>query len=321
LLLGFYGVCVLNYIVLSKHHDHFKTFTGLTLQEFNTLNEQIHQKYQTYEQKRLTRENRKRAIGAGQPFKLDLTNRILILLLYYKLYTSSTLLGYLVNLSQTSVLTSIRKIEPLIQEILPLPNKQHQKTQRLTTITEIEKMFPGFEAFIDATEQEIPRPKNKQKRKTHYSGKKKKHTVKTQLTVNKQGLIVHKSRHAKGSTHDYALYKHSHPKLPKEVTSKLDLGYLGIEADYPLLDCVLPFKKKTPGRGKVGVKAEPLTVTQKLFNKLLASARVVVEHTNSRVKKFRIFGEEFRNRLKHYDTMTDITCGLVNFRISGTLTA
>jgi len=72
LLFGFYGVCVLNYAVLSKHPDHFKTFTGLTLQEFNTLNEQIHQKYPAYEQKRLQRTNRKRAIGAGQPFKLDL---------------------------------------------------------------------------------------------------------------------------------------------------------------------------------------------------------------------------------------------------------
>ena len=130
---------------------------------------------------------------------------------------------------------------------------------------------------------------------------------------------MHKTRHGKGSTHDYALYKHSHPKLPKEVTSKLDLGYLGIETDYPLLNCVLPFKKKTPGRGKVGVKAEALSEAQKLFNKVLASARVVVEHTNSRVKKFRIFGEEFRNRLRHYDTMTDITCGIVNFRISDTL--
>jgi len=48
-------------------------------------------------------------------------------------------------------------------------------------------MFPGFIAFLDATEQEVPRPKNKRKRKTHYSGKKKKHTVKTQLTVNKHG--------------------------------------------------------------------------------------------------------------------------------------
>jgi len=78
------------------------------------------------------------------------------------------------------------------QEILPTPTKQHQKTQRLTTLTEVEKLLPGLAAFIDATEQEIPRPKNKRKRKTHYSGKKKKYTVKTQLTVNKRGLIVHK---------------------------------------------------------------------------------------------------------------------------------
>jgi len=310
---------VLNYVTLSKNPEHFRNFTGLKIEEFNTLNQQITQKYPKYEQKRLHRNNRKRAIGAGHPFKQNLTNRLLILLLYYHLYTSSTLLGYLCDISQTSVLKSIRKLEPLVQEILPTPTKQHQKTQRLTTIAEVEKLFPGFEAFIDATEQEIPRPKNKRKRKTHYSGKKKKHTVKTQLTVNKQGLIVHKSRHAKGSTHDYALYKHSHPKLPKEVTSKLDLGYLGIETDYPLLDCVLPFKKKTPGRGKVGVKAEALSEAQKLFNKLLASARVVVEHTNSRVKKFRIFGEEFRNRLRNYDPMTEIVCGIVNFRISGSL--
>ena len=311
---------MLNYTTLSKHPTHFKTFTGLTLQEFNTLNQQIHQKYAQYEQKRLQRTNRKRATGAGQPFKLDLTNRRLILLLYYRLYTSSTLLGYLVNLSQTSVLKSIRKLEPLVQEILPLPKKEQGKIKRLTTLQEIEKMFPGFEAFIDATEQEIPRPKNKTKRKTHYSGKKKKHTVKTQLTVNKSGLIVHKSRHVAGSTHDYRLYKYSHPKLPGEVTFKFDLGFVGVEKDYPELKCMLPFKRKGLGRGKVGVKAEGLSLEQKLFNKLLSSAMVVVEHTNSRVKKFRIFGEEFRNRLKYYDTMTDIACGLVNFRISGILT-
>ncbi|MCL2691803.1 MAG: hypothetical protein FWE56_06100, partial [Candidatus Bathyarchaeota archaeon] len=63
---------MLNYTTLSKHPTHFKTFTGLTIEEFNTLNQQIHQKYAQYEQKRLQRTNRKRATGAGQPFKLDL---------------------------------------------------------------------------------------------------------------------------------------------------------------------------------------------------------------------------------------------------------
>ena len=60
---------------------------------------------------------------------------------------------------------------------------------------------------------------------------------------------------------------------------------------------------------------------EKSYNKRLAKARVVVEHTISRVKKFRIMGEEFRNRLKHYDPMTDIVFGLINFRIIGTTKA
>lgn len=310
---------MLNYGVLSKKPLIFKNFTGLEVPEFDALNSKIIEKYDEYEKKRLARENRKRAIGAGHPFKLSLTDRILTLLLYYHLYLSSTLLGYLVDLGQTNVLKDIRNLEPLVSEVLPLPKKQHEKVRRLQTVDEIEAMFPGFKAFLDATEQEIPRPKNKHKRKTHYSGKKKKHTVKTQITVNKAGLIVHKTGHAKGSTHDYALYKRSHPNLPDNVRLGLDLGYKGIETDYPELNCVVPFKRKSPGRGKRDVKAQELSPEQKAFNKELSKERVVVEHTNSRLKKFRIWADEFRNRLKHYDAMTDMVCGLVNFRIAGTL--
>jgi len=310
---------MLNYSILSKKPAHFRNFSGVELAEFNALNLKIKEKYYAYEEKRLARVDRKRAVGAGHPYKLSLTDRLLMLLVYYHMYPSSTLLGYLFNLSQTSVLKAIRKLEPMVSEILPLPKKQNDKVRRLQTVDEVEAMFPGFKAFLDATEQEIPRPHGKHKRKTHYSGKRKKHTVKTQLTVNKEGLIIHKTSHVKGSMHDYILYKHSHPHLPDNVRLDLDLGYLGIKVDFPKLYCVLPFKKKNPGRGKRGVKAQALSVEQKAFNKALAKERVVVEHTNSRVKKFHIFGDEFRNRLKRYDIMTDIVCGLVNFRIAGTL--
>jgi hypothetical protein len=51
------------------------------------------------------------------------------------------------------VLKSIRKIEPLVNQVLPTPLKQHQKIQRFQTIKEVENLFPGFEAFIDATKQ------------------------------------------------------------------------------------------------------------------------------------------------------------------------
>ena len=120
--------------------------------------------------------------------------------------------------------------------------------------------------------------------------------------------------------HDYTLYKHSHhPHLPNNVRLDLDLGYLGIKLDYPHLNCMLPIKKKKPGRGKRGVVAQELSVEQSASNKFLAKERLVAEHANSRVKKFHIFGDEFRNRLKRYDVMSDIVGGLVNFRIARTL--
>ena len=64
-----------------------------------------------------------------------------------------------------------------------------------------EKYFPGFLSFIDSTEQQVPRPINKQRRKVYYSGKKKRHTVKIQLMVNNSGFIIHKVGYKKGKRH------------------------------------------------------------------------------------------------------------------------
>ena len=68
---------------------------------------------------------------------------------------------------------------------------QHNKEAK-NTREEVEKYFPGFMAFIDSTEQQIPRPIDNKRRETFYSGKKKRHTfVKTQLIVNNKGIIIH----------------------------------------------------------------------------------------------------------------------------------
>jgi hypothetical protein len=103
---------MLNYNVLSKKPLIFRYFSGLELPEFDALNSNIKEKYSAYEQKRLTRENRKRKIGAGHPFNLSLTDRSLMLLVYYHLYLSSNLMAYLFDLSQTNILKDIRKLEP-----------------------------------------------------------------------------------------------------------------------------------------------------------------------------------------------------------------
>ena len=153
-----------------------------------------------HENKRLSkRKNRERAMGAGRPFKLELENRFLMVLVYYRLYITYTLAGFLFDLDQSNIRRDIQKIESLVRQCLPIPQKLYNITKRLQTPEEIEQYFPaGFLAFIDSTEQQIPRPVYKRRRDAYYSGKKKRHTIKKQLMVNNHGIIIHKTGLKKG---------------------------------------------------------------------------------------------------------------------------
>ena len=298
---------MLTYDRLSKKPLLFRSFTGLELSEFDSICQKVESRYPEYEIKRLSKQKRTRSIGAGRHFKHSARDRFLMLLVYYKLYITHTLAGFLFDLDQSNVHRDICYMEPVVKSCIPLPSKLYNITRRLRSMEEVELYFPGFKAFIDSTEQEIQRPKNKKKQKEYYSGKKKKHTVKTQLIVNKEGKILYKSNHyKKGKQHDYSVYKDEHPTTPSQVENYYDLGYKGIEKDFPDLKVVLPVKKK---------RNIELTRTEKRYNKKHSRQRVIVEHTICKIKKFSIIGSRYRNRLKRYDGISDIVSGLVNYRI------
>ncbi len=200
----------------------------------------------------------------------------------------------------------IQKIESLIRQCVPIPQKTYQITKRLKTPDEIEKYFPGFLAFIDSTEQQIPRPVDKERRKMYYSGKKKRHTVKNQIMVNNRGYILHKIGYKKGRKHDYDIYKNNHPNIPKQVIIVVDLGYLDIEKDFPEQLFVLPYKKKIN---------QCLSQEEIEFNSIHSKKRIIVEHTISRLKKYMILADVFRNKLRKYNKVSDIVAGLINYRI------
>jgi DDE superfamily endonuclease/Helix-turn-helix of DDE superfamily endonuclease len=279
------------------------------VQEFdNIYNKEITKRYHDYELKRLSkRKYRKRDTGAGRPFKLDVRDRFLMILVYYRLYITYTLAGFLFSLDQSNICRDIQKIESLIRNCLPIPQKIYNVTKRLRTHDEVEKYFPGFLSFIDCTEQQIPRPVDTNRRKIFYSGKKKRHTVKMQLMVNNQGIIIHKLGHKKGRRHDYGTYKKNHPLTPKDVVNVFDLGYLGVENDFPEQLSSIPNRKK---RNQGGLSQE-----EKETNKNHSKKRIIVEHTICRLKKYRILSDVFRNGLMKYDKVSDIVSGLVNYRI------
>jgi hypothetical protein len=106
---------LLSYERLSKKPILFNSFTGLTVSEFDDIyDKEIITRYEKHEIKRLSykrKEDRKRKIGAGRSFKLNVKNRFFMLLVYYRLYITYTLVGFLFDLDQSNICRDIQKIE------------------------------------------------------------------------------------------------------------------------------------------------------------------------------------------------------------------
>jgi hypothetical protein len=71
-------------------------------------------KYENHEIKRLSckrKENRKRKIGAGRHFKMNLKDRFIMLLVHYRLYITYALPVFLFDLDQNNICRDIQKID------------------------------------------------------------------------------------------------------------------------------------------------------------------------------------------------------------------
>ncbi len=63
-------------------------------------------------------------------------------------------------------------------------------------------------------------------------------------------------------------------------------------------------------------KGQDLSGIDKALNRVLSSARIVVEHTLSGVKRSRIVKDEFRNTKPGFaDLVMDVACALHNLRV------
>ena len=291
---------------LSKKPKAFLSYTGVTRQQFDVILKDVRKNHRITEKKRLSQDKRQRNIGAGRKFDLDVKDRLVMLLVYYRMYLTYDLTGHLFGLDQSNVSRNIRYLEPAVKQSIPIPSKFYADSKKINDIQQLQQLFPELIAITDGTEQQIPRPKDRTKRKTHYSGKKKKHTVKNQITINLNGEIIHKPPYSTGRRNDYAILKIKHPVLSEELMVFYDLGYLGVEKDFPDQTSVLPYKRK---------KGKKLTLSQKEWDKLQSKIRIKVEHAISKIKKFRISSDTFRNRLYRYDMISDIVCGIVNFKM------
>lgn len=89
---------------------------------------------------------------------------------------------------------------------------------------------------------------------------------------------------------------------------RVDLGFVGFDKDYECKKLYLPHKKP---------KKQELTAEQKADNKILASERIVVEHSIGGLKRYRILSDRLRmHDFDLYNQVLGICAGLWNFRLS-----
>ncbi len=157
-------------IRLKRVPDTFRQLTGITPEAFDQLLTELEPLYQRADAKRKTRRPRQRKPGAGRTFALPLTDRLLMLLMYYRTYTTHALLGFLFGIDQSSVCRNINPLQPLLAGIFRIPERRVELEP-----DEIRELF------FDAAGRAIPRPSRRQKR--YYSGKKNRHTLKHQIVV------------------------------------------------------------------------------------------------------------------------------------------
>lgn len=317
---------------LRRKPRHFQAFTGVSVAEFEQLLAQVAPAYEAEQQRRRNRGNQQRPLDVGHPFLHQLPERLLMGLMYLRLYVSQNLLAYLFDLDQSNVSRELNvRLLPILLEVLPVPLRdaplRHPardkvddqnanapapgpKRRRINTLKELLEAYPQIEeVLLDATEQGVPQPEDKVERKLRYSGKQHDHTVKTQIVATRD-RILHVFGGLPGSLNDQMLLGASGviPAVPPHVKIRLDKGYEGTHKRHPNRCVAQPVK---------GQRNHKVTVLGRAYNYMLSRQRIYVEHHFARLQKFGILREVYRGGFEGHEDVFCIVSGLLNFRATG----
>jgi hypothetical protein len=298
-----------------------KALTGLSQAEFEqllptftTICQETRQ--ETYE-KAMIAGTRQRRPGGGAKGKLPAPrDKLLFVLYYYKTYPTFDVLSTQFEMTRSKANENLHKLSPFLQKTLVhlgmMPHRQFK------TPAELKAALTGVDRIIiDATERAYRRSQDEADQREHYSGKRKRHTVKNTVMSKVNKFIVFLGHTFTGHNHDYTMLK---KELPPEldwfsdINVLVDLGYLGIQTDYMGEQIELP--KKKPRKSRKNPDPQ-LTDEDKAANKALSQVRIFVENAIGGIKRYNILVQRFRNYKENFeDDVIGICAGLWNFALS-----
>jgi hypothetical protein len=309
---------MMTYEVLSRKAAAFQSLMGMSVAAFETL----YQEFEVAHEQRLAQLNttkrrpspRQRARGAGRRHRHSLRERLLLALFWLRVYPTYEVLGFFFSLDKTNAEDNCKDVlatlESMTGFVMERPGAERSK---LRTPQAVMEAFPDVRLVIDAREQRVQRPSGYEQQKPFYSGKKKTHTLKHEIAVAPDGQIEAVSQSVPGgATHDLTLQRQTQlvGQLAVGEAAMLDKGYDGLRKDYPDRPLYLPFKAR---------RNHPLSEEEKAYNRLLASYRIIVEHTIAQLTKFGVLSQVFRHARKQqtacHTQVVRIVAGLINRRI------
>lgn len=197
----------------------------------------------------------------------------------------------------------MHRLLPILEATLG--EKQVLPVRKLSSMAEFIERFPEVkEVIVDGTERPVQRPKDSQRQKEQYSGKKKRHTGKhmTVSTRKKRVSILTKAR--PGTVHDKRQLEEDEivEHIPDEVAIEGDLGFQGLQNEF--VNVHLPPKKP---------KGKELTEQQQ-ENREFSRQRVVCEQAHAGIKRYNSVSVVYRNRVPDFDDrLMLVAAGLWNF--------
>lgn len=305
---------ICRYDYLRRYQTVFLKMTGLRLNEFADLLDDMLPRFATAEQTRLRRATRQRAVGGGRHADLAPRDQILLAVIWLRQYPTNEVLGFLFGVSDSTASRILARVVPLLEAAgldsmrMPDPGRKHRKELDILL-----KETPELAVIIDTFEQRVQRPRDHQAADGYYSGKKKQHTLKSQVAVNEAtGEICDVPDSVPGPTADLTLLKQSQllERLPDGVGGIGDLAYVGIAAAHP------HGLGATPRRKPRGKDRPPEDVC---FNRAFAKRRIKVEHTIDRMRRYQCVNQTDRHHRRHHAMRTRAVAGLVNRQIRSRL--
>jgi len=159
-----------------------------------------------------------RKLLMGRPQKLRYEEQILMMLEYLGEYRTYYHIAVNYGISEGTYYKIIKKIEDILIK---------SKEFSLPFKWELSNKENGIKVIvIDTTETPIERPKKN--KDCIYSGKKKRHTLKTQIVINGETLEILALNFGKGRSHDIRIFKESNLRICDQTIINVDTGYLGI---------------------------------------------------------------------------------------------